>query len=175
MLNRRDISVLLVRVIGFYLIVQWLITSPSWGWFLWSSSFELEGAWHFATYLLFLGMGAFLVLFSRRIGALLDPGECAPDSEPANLAAAHRIVVSSLGLVIVALYLPDLIAQWWLWKPSEPDPTGVTSPRSFWDQQFSVSYVLLCSFGLALMLGSQFFVGLIRRAYEFGHKEPSES
>ena len=170
-MNTLSISILAIRILALYVIVQGIFVFPAI-----TQIFTISSGRDFdLTERMFLAfsisspliIGILTLVFSRKLGAWLSPDKTHAETEnKIDMNALQSVAISVLGVLAITDSLPLLIREI---AVRNNETVQFAKHLGFWDQPDLVASVVTLLIGIFLFFGSKFIVHLYLWSRYYGH------
>jgi len=174
MLTRSDLSLIAVRVVALYLIANG-ITSAPYLYMVWNSEMYEEFGnrwWLTVAGSSSITMGLLLFFLSRPFARLVMPTGVQAEEPPANLSGIQSVAISTIGLFVIVLSLPDLLVGLATFSPASGRATG-EALRWYEDLQILAALVRVV-LGVVLCTGPSYWARQLKKFRDLGYAKSSD-
>ena len=172
MLTSFALSLIAVRILALSLIIERIASVPAWV-TIWGRSERIGFAtgffWTAVVGPLLAGIA--LLVGSRRLARWIAPRETETGEGTANLATVQAVAIATLGLYLIALNLPVLIASVLELREAGNAETAL---NQIW-YPAAVSHTCSVLIGILLCTGASFWTRLFRRFRNLGYESSARS
>jgi hypothetical protein len=168
-MTRSDISILAVRLLALYLIVQGISHLPVLAQ-LWRSEVEFmqtSRLWYSVTMTAPIVLGLAMFVSSRVIACWILPSEGVPDDPKAGVATYQSVAIGTFGLFLIAFAIPQL---WTSILVLKENSIGVRRPKSFYEDPYVVGELVSLVLGVVLLTGARYWARLVARFRDLGYE-----
>jgi hypothetical protein len=168
-MTRSDISLLAVRLLALYLIVQGISYLPVVAQ-LWRPENEYMRAsrvWSSVVMTAPIVLGLVMFVSSRVIAHWILPSEGVPDDPTAGVATYQSVAIGTFGLFLIAFAIPQL---WSAILVLKENSIGVRRPKSFYEDPYVVGELVSLVLGVVLLTGARYWARLVARFRDLGYE-----